>query len=365
MKVLIVSYPNSIHTQRWVSALCNQGINVALFGSRPSDSAISFYKSLPNCTCFWEEAERLSFLSKVAYLRQVKILKKVIKLWKPDIVHAHWATRYGLISSLTGFHPFITSVWGSDIYVLPKNSIIYRNIVRFVFKRSDYIFSTSHSMAIEAHKYTSKNISITPFGVNTSLFKSNKKPGNSPFIIGNIKTLDPIYGIDILIKAFKLVVESNPNRIIKLVIIGDGPYKTEYLKLVKDLDLSSLVTFNGRINNDLLPSYYDSFSVAVFPSRSESFGVVAVEAMSCECPVIASDAEGYKEVVEDGVTGYIVERENVEMTASAIQRFIDNPQLRDRMGKEGRKRVLAHYSWDDNVRTMISLYKKIIFEFYN
>lgn len=109
-------------------------------------------------------------------------------------------------------------------------------------------------------------------------------------------------------------------------------------------------------------SYYNHFSVAVFPSVSESFGVVAIEAMACECPVIASDADGFTEVVVDGQTGFIVPKKDIENTAKAIQRFIDNPELRSLMGRKGRERVLKLYNWDDNVNAMISIYQQIMCE---
>ena len=97
--------------------------------------------------------------------------------------------------------------------------------------------------------------------------------------------------------------------------------------------------------------------------NSESFGVVAVEAMACECPVITSDADGFTEVVKDGETGFIVPKRNIEETAKAIQRFIDDPMLRNKMGRKGRKRVIELYDWNKNVENMISIYNAIIHKY--
>ena len=96
---------------------------------------------------------------------------------------------------------------------------------------------------------------------------------------------------------------------------------------------------------------------------SESFGVVAVEAMACGCPVVTSDADGFTEVVDNGKTGFIVPKRNPEATAEAIQRFVDHPELREIMGVAGRQRVLDLYNWNDNVDTMVNEYHKVLAEF--
>ena len=82
--------------------------------------------------------------------------------------------------------------------------------------------------------------------------------------------------------------------------------------------------------------------------------------MACGCPVVTSDAEGFTEVVADGKTGIIVPKQDAEATAKAIQRFIDNPELREVMGKAGRERALQMYDWNNNIETMLEIYNKIL-----
>jgi glycosyltransferase involved in cell wall biosynthesis len=132
--------------------------------------------------------------------------------------------------------------------------------------------------------------------------------------------------------------------------------------MAEDLGLKESVEFVGIVENSNLPQYYNRFSVAVYPSisDSESFGVAAVEAMACECPVVASDADGFTEVVSNGETGIIVPKGDIECTAKAIQEFIDNPYLRIIMGKKGRERVLELYNWEDNVKKMLQIYADAI-----
>jgi len=296
-------------------------------------------------------------------MKASRIVKKKIAAFNPDIVHAHYATSYGLLGALSGFHPFVLSVWGSDVYGRPKLSPLHKIILKWNLSKADKILSTSMVMARKTNLYTSKNIELTPFGVDLSLFKKNNTENNKNcFIIGNVKSLQPIYGIDILIKAFKLIVLQNPDIELKLEIVGKGSEENKLKRLTEDLEIQDKVDFIGFIDHSNLPQYYNSFNVAVFLSNKESFGVSAIEAMACECPVVVSDAEGFTEVVSHEHNGFIVPKQNPEAAAVAIQKFIDDPFLSAKMGAAGRKQVEKLYDWNENVKKMMSIYRDILAE---
>jgi glycosyltransferase involved in cell wall biosynthesis len=364
MRIFILSDAGSIHTKRWVTSLAQNEITIFLFSIHPE--LTGYYEKIQNVyvySCNVGSNENTNF-SKWRYVKVLNRLKRTIRKFQPDILHAHYASSYGLLGALTGFHPYIISVWGSDVYDFPQMSMFHSFILKYNLSKADRILSTSYMMAKETQKYTTQLISITPFGVDINLFKKEEIKYNNDceFIVGNVKTLSPKYGIDVLINAFKIVLDSNPDRKIRLDIIGDGRDKEKLKQLTIDLGISDKIFFRGEIDNHLLPQWYNQFSVSVSVSDSESFGVVAVEAMACECPVVVSDADGFTEVVKDGKTGFIVPKRDIQTTAKAIQKFIDDPTLRGKMGANGRKRVLELYNWNENVKTMIDIYKaKIVF----
>lgn len=362
MKIFILADSGTIHTQRWVKALADRGCLVHLFSLRSKEK--EFYDNIENVTfSSLEMGKPDSLMTKLKYPLSIRKIKHLIKEFNPDIVHAHYASSYGFLSAVTRSScPLIISVWGSDVYDFPKQVPFGAYILKFNFKRADYIFSTSHVMAKETRTYTDKPISITPFGVDVELFRPSKLKKTDIFIIGNVKSLWPKYGIDVLIRAVNIVIRNNPEKKIRLDIYGKGPQKDELVSLTKKLGIEDKVNFKGFVRNNLLPDIYNSFSVAVSTSilDSESFGVVAVEAMACGCPVVTSDADGFTEVVENNETGYIVPKRNPEATAHAIQRFIDNPQLGELMGAKGRKRVMERYNWDENVSLMMNIYHDVI-----
>lgn len=366
MKVLLLSDADSIHTLRWVRSLSARGCEILLFNLLHCD--LSPYEGMPNvqvysCDFVLRDSAALSqrLLDKMVYLKAVRLLRWKIKTFRPDFLHAHYACSFGLIGALSGFHPYVLSVWGSDVYNYPQQGSLYRRLLTFTLKKADYILSTSHCMARETKLYTSKPIDVTPFGVDMRRFaplQAVDKP--AAFVVGNVKTLKACYGIDTLIRAFSIVHERHPQTDMRLLIAGTGPDRDLLISLCEELNIRSIVDFLGYIPNQELPSLYAKFDVSVSLSREESFGVVAVEAMSCACPVVTSDAEGFCEVVDDNVTGFIVPKDQPEAAAEAIERFIDNPRLRATMGAAARQRVAELYDWERNVDTMMDIYRRVI-----
>lgn len=357
----MVSDARSIHTKRWALALKNRGLEVVLFTlHRPIDDFFEDNKiSLILSDVFTNK--KGIFNSICRHIRAYGALKRTLKDIKPDILHAHYLSSYSFLASLMAYKNLVVSIWGSDIYKYPNDSWFNKCCVKYIFTKADRILSTSECMANEASKYTSKKIYITPFGVDTRLFKpTNVSMEDGAIVIGSVKTLSYVYGMDIVIEAFKLVVERNPDKKICLKIAGDGPDKEELIKKVKDLNLESSVMFLGLVPNDKLPILYNSLSMGLLLSRRESFGVVAVEAMACSCPVVVSATDGFKEVVEDSQTGYIVELESPSGAANAIQKLIDCSSLRQQMGEKARERVMKCYDWDENVSRVIKIYNTLI-----
>lgn len=362
MRILLLSEAASIHTQRWATALHERGVELAVFSLRDSNNDAYTKLGVPVISAASSAAGQSSLWAKLGYLTALGKLRRTIAAFRPDILHAHYATSYGLLGALAQFHPYIVSVWGADVYDFPHTAPLGEHLLRYVFRKADRVLSTSNVMAKEAAKYTSKPFGVTPFGVDTSLFRPVHDVEPDLNLFGCVKALRKKYGIDVLLRAFSELVGNNPARSLRLEIAGDGEDRAQLEALAQELDIAERVTFKGFVPNGSLPTFYSRYLVSVFPSvlDSESFGVVAVESMSCECPVIASDVDGFRETVDDGNTGILVARGEPHALAQAMQRFIDDPDMRSAMGKSGRARVEQLYRWQDNVETMLELYRSTL-----
>jgi L-malate glycosyltransferase len=364
MKVLLLSDTYSEHTEKWALGLADAGIEIGLFSF--NKASYEWYNH-PRITVFFEPERKInaeSTLTKLAYLKYVSILKKIIRHFKPDILHAHYASSYGLVGALSGFHPFVLSVWGSDIYDFPKRSKLHKRLIQHNLRKADMIMSTSQVMREEIAKYSSKPVVVTPFGVDTQIFKPSKiaKHQAEAIYIGTIKPIEEKYGIETILQAAKMLHEAKDGRAYRFMLVGAGNDLERYRGMVKEMGLESCVEITGRIPFSRISEFQNLLDIFLNVSiyDSESFGVAAVEAMACEKPVIVSDVGGLREVVGQGEFGKVIPRKDPQALAAAILGFLDDKPAAEALGKKARQHVLAHYDWKNNLGEVIKLYQSLL-----
>lgn len=365
-RILFLSDVNSAHTRKWAESLAKKGFKIGVFSLSPCTS--DWFEGFPNITVFSSvkltpEQFIASDFSKVAYFKELRALKEIIKAFKPDIVHAHYATSYGLLGVLTKFKPLIISLWGSDIFDFPRKSFLHKAVLKYNLKMADRILSTSYVMAEETKKYTDHPILVTPFGIDMELFKPQQVKSlfdENDIVIGTVKVLDEVYGIDYLIKAFKLLKEKYPQLPLKLLIVGRGQQTEDLKNLATQLKIADDVVFTGFIDHALVPAYHNMIHVSCFLSNSESFGVSVLEASSCEKPVVVTNVGGLPEVVDDSSTGFIVPPRDEAAASQAIEKLILNSDLRKTLGKKGREKVSLLYDWNKNLEEIIQIYNDVL-----
>jgi glycosyltransferase involved in cell wall biosynthesis len=220
-------------------------------------------------------------------------------------------------------------------------------------------------MAKRMRRFTDKSVTVTPFGVDLTKFRRLSGPSlfsAGDTVIGTVKALETKYGIEYLIRAFKILRGALPSTPVKLLIVGSGSQKEHLESLVRDLGVWQDTRFVGPVAHDRVPEYLNMLDIAVMASvqDSESFGVSVIEASACCKPVVVSDVGGLPEVVEDGVTGLVVKAKSEEAIAAALERLVLDPDLRTRMGEAGRDRVRRLYDWNVNVEQMLGIYTDVI-----
>lgn len=281
---------------------------------------------------------------------------------KPDILHAHYATSYGLLGALSGCHPFVISSWGMDILGFPESSIFHQKLLRWNLSRADAICATSNQLKEVTKHYlpNGKIPVVTPFGVDLQGFLPDRVKKKGILTVGIVKSLEPKYGVEYLIRAFARVHEKFHS--IRLLIVGDGYLRGELQQLVSELKLSEKTEFAGRVSHKEVPKWFNQIDVFVNPSihESETFGVAVLEASAMEIPVIVSRIGGLPEVVQDGETGFLVPPENVNALAEKIELLASDENLRRRMGKAGREFVRKNYDWTENAKIMERLYDSLV-----
>lgn len=356
--VVLLAASSSIHTQRWANGLVQRGLNVHLISMDGEflgmDPRITFY-SLP-------------VAGSLGYVCNFLALRRILRNIKPDLLNVHYASGYGLLARLSGFHPTLLSVWGSDVFSFPDKNIFTRKLVVDNLLFADEVAATSAVMGQRVEELAVHQIQthITPFGIDCDKFKpSSEMSMNSEIVIGTVKTLRETYGIDLLIQSVALLKQrlsqSSPELAdcLRLKIVGEGPELFALRSLSDNLGITNITEFIGAIAHEDVPNQLNTFDVYVALSRAESFGVAVLEASACGLPVVVSDVGGLPEVVVNDMTGFIVPSMDVDAAVKALERLVLNDDLRVRMGSDGRTWVMERYSWEKSLDIMLDAYQSV------
>ncbi len=361
MKIVILGDAPSPHIKRWSEYFISKQYEVHIISFRSINlKSVKIHHIHPPKFLIISQVTKL--WRKLGYLFSINKIRKLIISINPDILHAHWATSYGLLGALSNFHPFIISVWGRDIIDSPTNNWLLKKIIEYSLSKADAITATSKMLKKETEKYidTNRKVFYVPFGIDLKKFKKNTyMEKDNSICIGIVKSLEHKYGIKYLIKAFaRLKLEFHD---ITLLIVGGGSLYNELVLLVKKLNIKNDVNFVGEIDNDDVTDYLHKMDIFVVPSISESetFGVSAVEASACCLPVIASNIGGLPEVVIDGETGLLVEPENIDDLFNKLKKMINSREMRIKLGVYGRKFIKSKYGIDYCGKEMEKIYNEI------
>ncbi|MEK7139557.1 MAG: glycosyltransferase family 4 protein, partial [Patescibacteria group bacterium] len=247
-------------------------------------------------------------------------------------------------------------------YIMPW---ILRSADRVIVTSMDYAQAGNVAPVLAAHP--EKFVEI-PLGANTAIYhpqprdvslltKHNIPPDDKVLIF--VAALDePHYfkGLDRLLEAVsRLTVPTT------LIVVGRGPLKSTYEQLAAELGIADRVRFVGYVSDFDLARYHSIADVFVLPSidKSEAFGLVYVEAMACGKPTIGSRLAGVRTVIDDGVTGLLVDPGNVDDLTDKINTLINDDVLAKKMGAAGLAKVLDRYTWKKVAKQLDDLYRSL------
>ncbi|MBD1842112.1 glycosyltransferase family 1 protein [Cyanobacteria bacterium FACHB-63] len=221
-------------------------------------------------------------------------------------------------------------------------------------------------------------IEVIPCGTDLDRFhtipklQARQEVGLKPTdeVVLYVGRFDPRKGIETLVRSFELIYRNavDPTNL-RLVIVGgsaadksDGQERQRIEQLVNELGIAENVIFAGRVGHDRLPLYYTAADVCVIPSHYEPFGLVAIEAMACGTPVVASDVGGLKFTVVPGETGLLVPPQDTAAFAMAIGRVLHDELWARKLRKQASERVQQNFSWTGVAVQLSDLYRRSLAE---
>jgi glycosyltransferase involved in cell wall biosynthesis len=302
-------------------------------------------------------------LGKARYLIHARRVRALVHSLHPDLLHALHLTSYGFLGALSGFHPLLLSVFGTDILEAPHLTPFHRWLTRYALARADAITATGLHLATETTRFAPRGKAVTSiaYGVDLARFAPAPRSSTDSVVIGTAARISPEKGLTHLIDAFARL-RTKYGKKVRLHIAGDttplpgGAERRALEEQARRLGISEAVEFSGWVAHDDLPGFLQSLDVFVLPSVYEGFGVAAVEASAVGLPVVATNVYGLPDVVRDGVTGILVPPKEPSLLAEAIGALVEDAALRQRMGRAGRDYVASRYDWQQNAAQMERVY---------
>lgn len=312
IRICYLADGQSIHTRRWCSFFTTQGFEVHLITFRPSeitDATVHFI----DCGPISVEGNNRKILTKIPTIR--KLVRKI----NPDLVHAHYATSYGIAGAFCGKRPFVVTALGSDVLVSPLQSKAYRWLLNIVFRKATWITAMSDPMKermIELGAAKEK-IDTVIFGIDPAIFclKEDEKPSGELNIVST-RNFETVYNIEMLIEALAIVKLELPN--IKVHFAGAGSRETQVKELVKTLNLQDCCTFYGRMSPEGIASLLRQSHIFVSVSSSDGNNISLNEAMACGCMNVVSDIPANRQWIVDNENGYFVPELNAGSIAKTV-----------------------------------------------
>ena len=313
-----------------------------------------FFNDIEGSTFFLKSPHKLSFSN-------IFKLKKVIMNNSIDLVHTHnqGPQFYGSMAAKLTRTPILHTKHGQNLSNYKRRN--YMDM--FSSCLTDIVVSVScdaHKICIEKLKIPENKVVTILNGVNTNTyqkFKNKKQYTNDrPFVIGTVARLAEEKNQKCLLEACSILMKNSIS--FNLKIVGDGPLRKDLMFKTKCLGIDKFVEFEG-VRRDI-PTVMNSFDLFVLPSFTEGVSLTLLEAMSCELPIVATNVGGNSEVVIDGVTGTLVPTDNPVCLASAIMKYIKEPEICLRKGKAGRQRACESFSLSKTSSKYLEIYKKLV-----
>lgn len=287
-------------------------------------------------------------------------VKSILEEERFDIVHIHeplfpslpWMVLPSSRAVNIGtFHAFYKRSFGYTFW---------KPLCRRYYNMLDGKIAVSEPARRFVTRYFPGEYRVIPHGVDVNRFAADLAPierfADGKVNILFVSRLEGRKGIHYLLKAFRVLKENYPN--IRLIVVGPGN-KSRYSDWVRAVKLKD-VEFIGYTSHEELPRYYSTADIFCVPAVGrESFGIILLEAMAAGKPIVATDIDGYADVVNHGAEGLLVPPKDVNMLSRALATLIEDKDARTTMGAIGRKKV-ANFTWRAVAERTLQYYEEIL-----
>jgi len=294
--------------------------------------------------------------------RLASILRRLTKEIKPDLIHAGPIQNCAFLAALSGFRPILAMSWGYDLVMDADKSAWMRWVTRFTLKRSAFFTSDaniSRDKAVAFGMDPEKTV-IFPWGTDIDHFTPRTSPPSDPeaFTLFCSRSWEPIYGVDILAKAFVKVASVDPD--VNLILLGGGSQGSRIRQILTSDNVMERVHFGGHVTQKDLLHWYHMTDLYISPSHVDGSSVTLMEALASGLPCLVSDIPGNREWIQDGVNGWLFRDGDADDLAQKIISAIRNRSSLTKMGQAARQTAEQKADWTKNFGKLLETYDRML-----
>ena len=288
------------------------------------------------------------------HFRDALFLRSLIGKYKPDCLLAN----FGSINVMMGvgwllgvpcriaWHHTLSTQFDLDTRVPCWKANLLKRRKAIFFRMATQLIANSSAANMDlqnAFYIPAQKVHVLYYALDDPVkgMRQADRPSNRPVHVLCVGRMHHSKGQDILLRAISLLRKEVPDFTVEFV--GDGPYRDEYVALAQSLGLLDRCMFSGVVQHDEVMRKMAQADICVVPSRSEAFGLVAIESMAVGTPVIASRVGGIVESVRDGRDGFLFDSDDENSLAKKLQRLFGDHTLRQEMGRNARRRFLQKF----------------------
>jgi len=343
LRIALLGDPSSIHMRRWVNYFAGRGHQVTLLmpGDLPVDPGLLPSVAVVRFTRFSARGR----FAPASFLRARRSLRRALAQVRPDILNAHYLTTNGWHAWISGFHPYVLTLWGSDVFLTPGESRDFGAYARLAVRAADMVMVNSEALRQGALRLGAApgRTEMVQWGVDLTRFRPGPDPARLRTRLGfegrrvvlSPRGLAPIYRQSVVVEALAALPPD-----VVLLMTARQPFPQDLAAIrgrIDELGLSDRVVIEAGISDAEMPDYYRLADVVVSIPVSDSTSAAILESLASGLQVVAADLPSVREWLFDLDPALLVPVDDPASTAAALTRALDrDPAEGELLGRRAR-----------------------------
>jgi glycosyltransferase involved in cell wall biosynthesis len=291
-------------------------------------------------------------------------LKRVLSQVQPDLVHAGTLQTAAFLTALAGFRPLVSMSWGSDLLKDADRSPVWHWATTFTLKRSSVLVGDCLAVRQKAVQlgFPPDRIVTFPWGVDLQVFSPGAEPDfrarlgwQDAFVLLSMRSWEPLYGVDVLVRAFIAAAQTCPE--LRLFLLGTGSQAGLIREMIEQGGVGERVYFGGQVSQSGLVRYYRASDLYISASHSDGSSVSLMEALACGLPVMISDIPANREWISPEVQGWLYTDGDAEALSKAILAAFQQHSRLPEISRASRALAEQRADWHVNFKQLLQAYQ--------